>query len=578
MFENFKSSVVILKSSMNFIYSHLTNKMATALIISCSIPIIDCIYTVFFENNEDKTNDEISDDNQSSIDNYNIILIPAVYCAKYALSRYLIESLRKSIKIDNTKKLLNNEIIITRDSNEINFLQEVTVGRRVDNFVETVIPVCIGLPGSILSIASASVRLNKLISFGSSPRDISYTAGLLLVPIMANYFIGKSLSKYGIQEEEANSIILERSTFIEGNISSITSRRATDYEKKFITTRLESREKEIPKYSSLLFGNLLISSISSNLLGLCLPNNLTQDLSTQEGIYLNLLSGLLINEAINLTNIISISYPLLKDNLTKLENFNSAQVKWGNYKSKQMGYKYDEKYNEKYILTLENFGVKEETKEENIILRDTNLKLKSKTIYHLVGKSGCGKTTILNAFLQNWPYVEGKVSYACDEKDIYCVPQKLCIPPHSSLLSIILYPQTLKPFESKFLYIKPFESKFSYIKQLMQDMDLTEKAKDLNSINDWDIILSGGEKQKIALIGAIITRPKLLMLDEATSALDKVSRDNIYKVIKSKLPETTIIFTDHNHDSLEYFTDHQLQINNDKQLQICGALNYEASY
>jgi ABC-type multidrug transport system ATPase subunit len=206
-------------------------------------------------------------------------------------------------------------------------------------------------------------------------------------------------------------------------------------------------------------------------------------------------------------------------------------------------------------------------KDKSFILHDVNLSLKANNVYHLVGQSGCGKTTVLKALVNNWPYTSGKVSYNCAKEDIYFLPQQPCIPPNSTLRDIIAYPVT--DYQGNIFNT-------SHIKELMTTFGLAEKAEELDAVGkNWANDLSGGEKQKIALIGAIIKHPKLLILDEATSAIDEVSRNNLHTTIRDELPETTIIFTDHNHNSLEHFRDHQLKINA-QQLEICGALGHVA--
>ena len=72
------------------------------------------------------------------------------------------------------------------------------------------------------------------------------------------------------------------------------------------------------------------------------------------------------------------------------------------------------------------------------------------------------------------------------------------------------------------------------------------------SIGENGSLLSGGEKQKIALARAIITQPQLLILDEATSALDREAADQILTQVKKLTPLMTVIAISHDSAIREY--------------------------
>ncbi|UCM94186.1 MAG: hypothetical protein LF888_00475 [Candidatus Megaira endosymbiont of Mesostigma viride] len=69
-----------------------------------------------------------------------IILLSATYCAKFVLNMYLIESIKKSIRISNSEKILDSQtkFLINSESN-IESLQKITIGRRVDNIASIII-------------------------------------------------------------------------------------------------------------------------------------------------------------------------------------------------------------------------------------------------------------------------------------------------------------------------------------------------------------------------------------------------------------------------------------------------------
>jgi ATP-binding cassette subfamily C protein len=64
-------------------------------------------------------------------------------------------------------------------------------------------------------------------------------------------------------------------------------------------------------------------------------------------------------------------------------------------------------------------------------------------------------------------------------------------------------------------------------------------------MGETGIKLSGGQKQKIALARAVITKPKILILDEATSALDADSEFIVTNLVEKLFKESTIITIAH---------------------------------
>lgn len=85
---------------------------------------------------------------------------------------------------------------------------------------------------------------------------------------------------------------------------------------------------------------------------------------------------------------------------------------------------------------------------------------------------------------------------------------------------------------------------------LLEQFGLTERKK--TYVNE----LSGGERQKLAVVVALINSPKVLFLDELTTGLDPMARRSIWEYIESlKADGVTIILTSHYMDEVEYLCD-----------------------
>ena len=70
-------------------------------------------------------------------------------------------------------------------------------------------------------------------------------------------------------------------------------------------------------------------------------------------------------------------------------------------------------------------------------------------------------------------------------------------------------------------------------------------------IGERGILLSGGEKQRLALARALLAKPTLLILDEASSALDVLNEQKINRVIRQFRGQTTIILIAHRLSSIK---------------------------
>lgn len=139
----------------------------------------------------------------------------------------------------------------------------------------------------------------------------------------------------------------------------------------------------------------------------------------------------------------------------------------------------------------------------------------------IVGPSGCGKSTILSILNSLIPYSSGKIEIDDNITIGYMLQDDSLLEFRSILKNCLLGLEIKKELN---------EEKKKYVLNLLNTYGL----KDF--INDYPCNLSGGMRQRVALIRTLAPKPDILLLDEPFSSLDYQTRlavsDDIYKIIK----------------------------------------------
>ena len=168
------------------------------------------------------------------------------------------------------------------------------------------------------------------------------------------------------------------------------------------------------------------------------------------------------------------------------------------------------------ILEIKNISKKYQNKEGEILaLQDINLRVNKGEFVSIIGPSGCGKSTLLSiiAGLEEKNageiYIEGEKVTGISPKLGYML-QRDCLLEWRSILSNTMFGLEIKGKKDK-------EAK-AYVEELLKKYDLYD-FKD-----KYPSELSGGMRQRVALIRTLAVKPKILLLDEAFSALDYQTR------------------------------------------------------
>jgi len=177
-------------------------------------------------------------------------------------------------------------------------------------------------------------------------------------------------------------------------------------------------------------------------------------------------------------------------------------------------------------------------------LNNLNFSIKSGEKIALVGKSGGGKSTVINLIPLLYNFKDGKIFI--DGIDIRSFKLSF-LRDQISLVSqdIILFNESVS---KNIGYGKKYT--ISSVKKAAKDANASEFIEKLPNkynhiIGDRGVKLSGGQKQRIAIARAILKNAPILLLDEATSALDSESEKLVQKALDNLMKKRTSIIVAH---------------------------------
>jgi subfamily B ATP-binding cassette protein MsbA len=177
--------------------------------------------------------------------------------------------------------------------------------------------------------------------------------------------------------------------------------------------------------------------------------------------------------------------------------------------------------------------------EDELVLRDINLTVKAGETIAIVGKSGGGKTTLVNLIPRFYDATGGAV--LIDGQDI----RDASIESLRSLTAIvtqqtylfndtvrnnIAYGNTARPFADVVL-----AAQSAYADEFIRQLPLEYETE----IGESGVKLSGGQRQRIAIARALLKDAPILILDEATSSLDTQSEREVQKALDTLMKGRT---------------------------------------
>lgn len=199
------------------------------------------------------------------------------------------------------------------------------------------------------------------------------------------------------------------------------------------------------------------------------------------------------------------------------------------------------------------------------VIENINLVFPKGSKTALIGKNGSGKSTIIDLLLQMYVPTKGKISLAGDEilnisleeyRDMFSVVSQ----------DIYLFNDTIR---NNICLYKQVDD--SLILDACKDSGLTEFIAEVSldySVGQNGTMLSGGQKQKIALARALIHDRPIVVFDEATSSTDACSEQQINALLYTRLKDKTVIVITHKKEILSEMD--QIVVLEDGKVNIAG--------
>jgi len=179
------------------------------------------------------------------------------------------------------------------------------------------------------------------------------------------------------------------------------------------------------------------------------------------------------------------------------------------------------------------------------ILKNINLNIQPGEMIGLVGQTGSGKSTLISLICRFYDPTKGRILLdSIDLKDIKTQSLR-------SNIGIVL--------QEPFLFAGAIKDNIAYGYQSATEEEIIQAAKTANAhefimnlpdgydsdVGERGVMLSGGEKQRIAIARAILKNPAFLIFDEATSAVDTVTEELIQEAIDHLVRGRTTIAIAH---------------------------------
>merc|ERR1712096_367569 len=185
----------------------------------------------------------------------------------------------------------------------------------------------------------------------------------------------------------------------------------------------------------------------------------------------------------------------------------------------------------------------------------------------IIGPSGCGKSSLLRAIAGLWEPSSGNITLPGNHTPMF-LPQNVYVP-DIPVEDNTLQAQLLFPREGAQLQWSG--ECLAGVLHMVNLGHLMKNGKGVQTTGKWREMLSGGEKQRLAMARLLIARPHIAFLDESTSALDPENEKKLYDAMQSR--KATYISVGHKVELKKYHT-HILELKSEGKWDFYPSADY----
>ena len=188
-------------------------------------------------------------------------------------------------------------------------------------------------------------------------------------------------------------------------------------------------------------------------------------------------------------------------------------------------------------------------KHRGVFTLDANFELPTPGVVALFGRSGCGKTTLVNVIAGLLAAESGQV--VLDDAVLLDTGRNIVVPPEKRRIGYVfqdarLFPHLKVAANLRYAFKRAAVAPFVGLDRVVDLLDLgplmTRQTHEL----------SGGERQRVAIGRALLSQPSLLLLDEPLASLDASRREEVLPYLESLRDELAVpmVYVSHNFDEV----------------------------